>query len=169
MTAYGAQIARAQAKIKARGQLVLYTPASPDVVANDPRYPFQVGISNTLLVDVGNLVNAALAGMPGNATPVPDDPNSPQATRKTYMLFLDAKARGSSTQGMAAEMISRTDVVGGNKLGLLAGGQNINVTIGDTIDRNTEGRTGYPLYKVAKLKTLDVDGAVILYTIELEL
>jgi hypothetical protein len=84
------------------------------------------------------------------------------------MVFLDAKARGSSTQGMAAELVGNTDIVGGNKLGMLAGGQNIDVKIGDFIDRNTEGRTGYPIYKAAKMKILDVDGTPLLYTLELE-
>lgn len=141
-----AKIASAQAKIRAKGQLVHYFAAATAIIANDPSRPF-------------------LVGTPGDGQP---DPNAPIAHVDVYMAFFDAKARGSSTQGMVSEFINKTDIVGGNKEGLFAGGQ-VAVKQGDVIDRNTGIITGYPLYKVSKFKTIDVDGAVILYTIQFEL
>ena len=172
-TKYAQQIASAQAQVRAKGQLVHYSPALPAITPNDSRYPFQVGVVSTLPKTAAELSNlaAALSQRPQDVVAVPTivDPNAPLPSVDVYMAFLDAKARGSSTQGMAAEFVRATDVVGGNKLGLLAGGQGLTVTIGDTVDRNTGDITGYPLYKVAKFKVLDVDGTAILYTIELEL
>lgn len=141
-----AKIAAAQARIRAKGQLVHYQPVADAIIPNNPALPF-------------------LVGTPASGQP---DPNALLAPSDVHMVFIDAKARGSSTQGMVSEFIAKTDITGGNKGGLFAGGQ-IDVKAGDLIDRNTEGRTGYPLYKVSKFKTLDVDGAVILYTIEFEL
>ena len=171
-TKYSAQLTRAQANIKRKGQLVHYMPTLPVITPNNPDIPFQVGAVSALPRTAAELNNlaAALSARPQDVVAIPEivDPNAPRAAVDVYMAFLDAKARGSSTQGMAAEMISRTDVVGGNKLGMLAGGQGIAVLIGDRIDRNTGDITGYPIYKVSKFKVIDVDGTAILYTIELE-
>lgn len=141
-----AKIASTQARIRAKGQLVHYSAVAPAIIPNDPNTPFLVGTPTI--------------GQP--------DPNAAIAPVDVYMVFIDAKARGSSTQGMVSEFVSRTDIVGGNKGALFAGGQ-VDVKEGDVIDRNTGTITGYPLYKVSKFKTVDVDGAVILYTIEFEL
>lgn len=144
-TKYQSQLAMAQRIIKAKGQLVHYSPGLVKVTANDPSKPWQVG------------------------TPTGVDPNAPHAVVDVYMVFLDAKARGSSTQGMVAELVDRTDIVGGNKLGLLPGGVGITPIIGDMIERNTGDITTYQPTFVSKIKVIDVDGYPILFTLELEL
>lgn len=144
-TVYGRQLANAIARIKARGMVVNYIQVADAFVPNDSSQPWKVGV------------------------PVGTDPNARKAPVQVSIVFTDAKARGSSTQGMVSELVNRTDVPAGNKLGLMAGGQGIDVKIGDIIDRNVAPVTGLPLYKVVKYKDLSPDGTALLYSLELEL
>jgi hypothetical protein len=167
MTKYQSKIVDAQRKIAAKGQIVTYMPVRPQATPNASSMPWKVGASaDPIAVGLNNLTNVFMS-------PTPDysllqtvvDTNPAPASVQVSMVFLDAKARGSSTQGMVAEFVNRTDIIGGNKLGLLAGGLGVTPVIGDRIDRGN----GYPIYSVSKLKTIDIDGTPIMYTLELEL
>jgi hypothetical protein len=170
MTAYAANIQRAIARIKAKGMLVYYTQVPDAFVANDPAQPWKIGaFTAPINVGLNNLVNAAFGNDPTQLQSAPLDPNARAEPVTCSMVMLDAKARGSSTQGMAAEFLNRTDIAAGNKLGLMAGGQGLSVKIGDIIDCNVAPNSGFPVYKVAKFKSLAPDGTPILYALELEL
>jgi len=163
---YSRQIALAQSMIRRYGQLVTYQPIAPKQVPTNSDTPWKVEPDPGVIEGLSNLVNSSLGG----SDPVGfTDPNLPPASKDVYMLFLDAKARGSNTQGMVSEFISRLDIPAGNKLGLLAGGQGLSPVLGDTVDRNRANITGYPIYKLIKYKTLDPGGVIILYALEFEL
>lgn len=146
-TKYSGQIQRAQASIKRKGGLVRYTQVAGTMTPNDPSVPFLIG------------------------TPVdPDnDPNANAAPVDVYCCFVAAKSIGSEHRGFVSRFSNKTDIAGGDKLALIAGGQGLACKIGDIIDRNINGVTGYPLYKVCDINNVDVDGTVILWELELEI
>ena len=162
--------AKAAAQIRNRGALYTYEPVIQAFQSYNPAQPWRVGMPlAALAAGLNNVVNADYPNDPANLESItqPSTLNTPPLPIQVYMVFLDAKARGSSTQGMAAEFVSRTDVVGGNKVGLLAGSNGLTPQIGDQITGLVDGvqRT----VKVAKFKVLAPTGVPILYTLEIEL
>jgi hypothetical protein len=137
---YSRQLANAQRAIKAKGDLVQYQPIA-DAAVNNPAQPWKVG----------------------NLTAGGTDPNSLVPTIAVYALFVDAQSRGSSTQGMVAEFVRTTDVIGGNKMALIAGGLTFTPRVNDLIMRGTF------VYKVSKMKTVDPSELVILWKLNLEI
>jgi hypothetical protein len=137
---YSRQLASAQRQIRAKGDLVQYQPIA-DAVVNNPAQPWKVG----------------------NLTPSGTDPNAFVPAIPVYAVFVDAQSRGSSTQGMVAEFVHGTDVIGGNKMALIAGGLTFTPRVNDLIIR------GGFFYKVGKIKTVDPGGLVLLWKLNLEI
>lgn len=142
MPNYTRILASAQRQIRAaaNNKTVDYQPV-PDAVVNNTAQPWKVGA----------------------LTPGGTDPNTLPPTIPVYAAFVDAQSRGSSTQGMVAEFIHGTDVIGGNKMALIAGGLTFIPRVNDLIIRS-----GF-VYKVGKIKTVDPGGLVVLWKLNLEI
>lgn len=140
MADYSRTLAQAQRQIAAKGDLVHYQPIA-DPVPNDPAKPWKIG-------------------KPATGAP---DPNVLAMTVPCFVVFTDPTSRGSSTQGMAAEFLHGTDVVAGNKQGLLAGGQTFTPRVNDLLIRAGK------VYRIDKIKTVDPGNIVILWKLQLEI
>lgn len=141
MPNYARLLASAQRQIRtaANNKTVDYQPIA-DAVVNNPAQPWKVGA----------------------LTPGGTDPNALVPVIPVYAAFVDAQSRGSSTQGMVSEFIHGTDVIGGNKMALVAGGLSFTPRVNDLIIRS-----GF-VYKVCKIKTVDPGDLVLLWKLSLE-